>query len=199
MKQSFLKVHYWPISNYVEPVKGLMIFGIRLGLNISRSEARFKIRMALQEFLAIQLNYSPSNIELLYKAGRSPKLMKPNLNIGISFSHEPGLSICAIHMNGKVGIDLIAIKNIPSESEINILAKDYLGIQITKKISELSGNQKKTSFAKSWTSLEAKLKCQENCLVEWSPSIERYLSGLISHDVNLGPDYIGSIATEELI
>ena len=56
---------------------------------------------------------APEDIDLTNKPGQAPEtnlcLSMPDKQIGISISHEQGLSIAAICLDGVVGIDLVLI------------------------------------------------------------------------------------------
>ena len=159
-----------------------------------RAEARQLVRLALKQVLALKLACPLAEIELTSQPGQALKLLHSTHHIGLSISHESGLSIAAINMHGKVGIDLMAIHSVPEQDEMHTLVTDYLGKQTAEYLSGLAGDRQKEAFARAWTNFEARLKCKEKALVEWSQSGEALLTGCSSCNLQVPDGYIAAIA-----
>ena len=189
-----LIVYFWPESADDIPVnQSLIVIAVRTSPTTLRSQARKLIRMAIIQVLADKLSCSYTEIKLISQSGQSVKVSQPRQNIGLSISHEPGLSLAAINMNGNVGIDLIDVKSIPNDNEIYKLALEYLGTQVTECLSFLPSELQKYAFAKAWTEFEARLKCQEKSLDEWTSSITLQLNTLTIRPLKLPESYIGTV------
>ena len=195
MLPSPLSVYSWPKSADDIPVnQRLIVIAVRTLPTILRSQARKLIRMAITQVLADKLSCSYTEIKLISQSGQSVKVSQPRQNIGLSISHEPGLSLAAINMNGKVGVDLIDVKSIPNDHEIYKLALEYLGTQVAEYLSLLPSELQKQAFAKAWTEFEAQLKCQEKSLGEWTASSALQLNTLTIRHLKLPDGYVGTVA-----
>jgi 4'-phosphopantetheinyl transferase len=159
-----------------------------------RAAARQQVRLALREVLAAHFSCSPAEIELFSQPGQALQLGGAQHNIGLSVSHEPGMSLAAIHLNGAVGVDLMAIGSIPPTSEIHALAHDYLGLRIAQPIADLPNEQQGKAFAEAWTEFEARLKCLGENLTEWNPAKEKKLATCTKHALQTPDGYVGALA-----
>lgn len=193
MQPTSIKVCLFPdASNCLEIAQDLLVIAVHTPLTTVRTEARQRIRLALKQVLAKKLNCTLSEIEFFSEAGKALKLMRPKHAIGLSISHESGLSIAAINMCGRVGVDLMLKQNSLTYEEMHQLATDYLGIETAELISHLPNNLQHDAFAKAWTTFEAQLKCQEQQITEWNPSRER-LPNSETFNLILPVGYIGSL------
>jgi 4'-phosphopantetheinyl transferase len=190
-----LAVNFWPDCLASAAIQqNLFVFAVRTPQSTLRAEARKLVRTALVEILAARLACLPEDIVLISTPGQALKLSHPFCNIGLSLSHESGLSVVAVNMHGKVGVDLMLNSSAPVGAEMLALAHDYLGAEQANKISELPEAQQNETFIGSWVSLEARLKCLENDLIEWSATREQ--SAHISVCMlGLPKGYSGAIAT----
>ena len=102
-------------------------------------------------------------------------------------------------MKGKVGVDLIDVKSIPSNNEIYKLVLEYLGAQVAEYLSLLPSELQKHAFANAWTEFEARLKCQEKILDEWAASSALQLSTLTIRPLKLPESYIGTVVFSDSI
>ncbi len=191
MTHQRLTVYDWsaPVSQ-LKLDGGLLVLALRTAPNITRTEARLQIRTALQEALALLLACSSAEIALLSQPGQALKLLNPKLNIGLSVSHEIGLSLAAININGVLGIDLMSLSSTPASNEIKILATDYLG----NEIASAPSNRQAHDFAKAWTAFEARLKCGGEVLTEWNEATDKRLAQYRCRDLILPDGYIGTVA-----
>ena len=195
MPPLLLTVCFWPESSDSIPIdQSLIVIAVRTLPTTLRSQARKLIRIAIRQVLAKKLTCHYAEIKLISQLGQSLKLLQPRRNIGLSISHESGLSLAAININGSVGVDLIDIKTIPNKSEIETLALEYLGAEVAEYLSHLSFEEQNRAFAQAWTEFEARLKCQEKSLTEWIPSSALQLNTLAVRSLSLPESYIGTIA-----
>lgn len=190
-----LTVYDWPASaNRLKLDNSLLVIALRTTPSIPRAEARLQIRAALKEALALLLTCSTADIKFLAQPGKALRLLKQKQNIGLSISHEVGISLAAIHINGAVGIDLMALNSTPASKEIHTLATDYLGRKIAQQLACLPDNQQAKGFAKAWTAFEAGLKCSGEQLIEWNEATENRLAQFTCRDLILPDGYIGTVA-----
>ena len=195
-----LTVYFWPESADSIPVnESLIMIAVRTLPTTLRSQARKLIRMAITQVLADKLSCSYAEIKLISQSGQSLKLSQPRQSIELSISHESGLSLAAINVNGKVGLDLIDVKSIPNNNEIYKLASEYLGTQVAEYLSLLPSELQKHAFANAWTEFEARLKCQEKSLTEWAPSSALQLNTLSTRPLKLQESYIGTVVFSDSI
>lgn len=190
-----LTVYDWPASvNRLKLDNNLLVIALRTAQSMPRAEARLQIRAALKEALALLLTCSAADIEFLAQPGQALRLLQPKQNIGLSISHEAGISLAAIHINGAVGIDLMTLSSTPASKEIHTLATDYLGSKIAQQLACLPDNQQAKGFAKAWTAFEAGLKCSGEQLIEWNEATENRLAQYTCRDLILPDGYIGTVA-----
>jgi 4'-phosphopantetheinyl transferase len=198
MKQQELTVFEWPDdASKLRVENGLLVIALRTSLTTKREEARQRIRIVIQEALALLLNCDVSEIRLLSQAGQAVKLANAGHQIGLSISHESGISIATFNMNGQVGIDLIAIDSIPEPAELRTITKEYLGVKVADFISKQPVEAQKKYFAMVWTEFEASLKLKGETLVEWSALRDAHLKNISTIRFNLAEGYIGAIAYEK--
>ena len=165
------------------PFADLLLAAVDTPKTANRSAARQLVRQALQQLLAENLD-GPQ--QLLEQPGQPLRLAPPHAGIGLSVSHEVGLSLLAIHFAGPVGIDLLGLQQLPSNpEEINRLAHDYLGQSL----------HTPASLAMAWTQHEAALKCLGKPLQEWQAGQATALAACQIHELALPAAYVGSVAT----
>lgn len=194
LQQAFT-TYNWPVSaRNIKLSEGLLVIAVQTLANMPRAEIRLHVRAALQEVLAIILDCSSTEIELISNPGEALRLLHPQHNIGLSISHETGMSLVAINISGKIGVDLMALNSSPSIEEIDALATDYLGGEVAEYIKQLSVESKKISFTRAWTELEARLKCREQTLTEWHLTKKTLLAECITISLTLPAGYIGCLA-----
>lgn len=195
MVQQPLTVHDWPASaSHITLEQGLLVFALPTQPGMSRAKVRQLTRKALKEMLATLLACSVTEIELVSQPGQAIQLLQPELNIGLSISHDHGLSLIAINMNGKVGVDLMTLSSAPEINEMHTLATDYLGDKMAEYISQLPRELQQEAFTKAWTELEACLKCHEVAIAEWSLTQEIKLANCTNRFLKMPNGYIGTVA-----
>jgi 4'-phosphopantetheinyl transferase len=164
-----------------------------------RREARLQVRTAIAHWLAPSLGCTPEEVPLLSQPGQPLRLApmpgRQALNMGIAVSHEPGLSLVALHRGGPIGIDLLPLDAAPSWVEdIPRLAQDYLGPIVADTIATVPLGEQAANFAHYWTQQEARLKCLGRGLEEWSSALAQAISGIDTTPLHLPSGYVGSLA-----
>jgi 4'-phosphopantetheinyl transferase len=160
-----------------------------------RAQIRKQLRAALTDVLSTFLECAPVDIDLAHTPGHAPKRnvcsSLPDKQFGISISHEQGLSIAAIYLDGFIGVDLIVID---PRIEWHAVAQLYLGAQVSAEIVKQPASQQATYFSLQWANFEAKLKCHQHALTEWSPELEQSLNNCVLHELDLPQGYSGALA-----
>jgi len=190
-----LTVNFWPdcVANTVIE-HDLFVIAVRTPQTTLRDEARQKIRAALTEVLAIKLACPPQELVFISTPGQALKLLHSSYDIGLSISHESGLSVAAVNMQGNVGVDVMLNSSIPNGDEMLTLARDYFGIEQALTIEQLPEALQSAAFIHSWVKLEARLKCLEIDLVEWSGARDSQ-ANVSTYFLNLPDGYTGVVAT----
>ncbi|MES2049881.1 MAG: hypothetical protein V4447_15885 [Pseudomonadota bacterium] len=159
-----------------------------------RAQARMQLRAALIDVLSTFLACAPEDIDLTHTPGQAPKrnlcLSMPDTQIGISLSHEQGLSIATIYLDGNVGVDLVLVN---PKIEWQAVAELYLGAQVSGQIAKTPASQQAAYFSLQWASFEAKLKCCQRALSEWSPELELILKDCAIRELDLPRGYAGML------
>lgn len=130
----------------------------------SRTEARAHLRQAVREAAAQWQNLDIEAISVESTPGTPPRLLLAGRSVGLSFSHDEGLSLAAIGLYGPVGIDVMRVQDIADWFH---LARDYLGPQVAQELAACPANQRPLRLAQAWTAREAALKCAGKQLAEW--------------------------------
>ena len=194
MGQVPMVIYSWPESAASIPInQSLIVIGVFTPPTILRAQARKLVRIAIKQVLAAKLACPVTEIKLSTQAGQGLKLLQPKQMIGLSVSHESGLSLIAINMNGKVGVDLINIITIPNINEIDALANDYLGVKTAQHLFNLQPEQQSMAFAIAWTEFEAHLKYQEKNLSEYDSANILQTSNVIARQLTMPEGYIGTV------
>lgn len=158
-----------------------------------RDLARSMIRAELCTTLAEMLGCAKNAIQLISQPGHPIRLAPPWSHVGISVSHESGLSVVAIHLGGAVGIDLLRLgQPLP---DIPALSRDYLGPVASMALASLASERQQAAFALAWCRFEAKLKCLGLPLNEWNLALENRLAACSLTDLPMPEDWFGAIAT----
>lgn len=144
---------------------GLLLIELPAGADRSRPAARGAIRLALRAALARELSTSIDLIDVISSPGSAPRLAWPGGDVACSISHEDGHSFAAIYLHGQVGIDVMAVRDVP---DWRIVARDYLGPDVEKQLAALAPADRALAFAQAWTAREAALKCAGKALTEWT-------------------------------
>ena len=158
-----------------------------------RDTARAQMRDALREVLSLQLGCAPESVVLQSIPGQPLRVEQPGhgQNIGLSISHEAGLSVAALRRNGPVGVDILRIA---PAFDWQAVACDYLGPQAVRRIASLPDPEQLLAFAREWTRLEAGLKCLGLGLQEWNPALRQRLENCRVIELELPSELCGSVA-----
>lgn len=190
MTDAPLPVWHWPTS--FDQTQNLLIVTVDTPNTSIRDSARQRVRTVLREILG--------NVELISRPGQALRLLQQNSPIGISVSHEAGLSLLAINFSGPVGVDLMQLpEDLDWLTHIPALASDYLGPQSARQLAALAPEAQASSFAAAWTRHEARLKCLGLGLQEWQPALEEDLSNCRVQPLLLPAGYVGAVARAKAV
>lgn len=189
-------VHAWPTSRQLmsalpDAAPDLIVISVATPDSTLRHAARLQLRGALREVLGLRFDCAPESIALVSTPGQAIRVDLPGHGIGLSASHEPGISVAAIHRQGPVGIDIMRLTE---AFEWQPLARDYLGMDAFKWIAGQAQHEQLPAFAREWTRLEACLKCLGIGLQEWNPSLERRIGACRSIELELPAGLFGAVA-----
>jgi 4'-phosphopantetheinyl transferase len=186
-----LPVRHWAGGNFAnEAAPSLLLVAVDTPKTSIREAARQQVRAILREILAAHWGCLPAAIAFESTPGQ-PLRLHSHPEIGLSISHEVGLSLLAINFAGPVGIDLLqAAENSDWVAEIDRLATDYLGCSF----SGHSDQQRQINFARAWTAQEAKLKRLGWGLGEFDPVRQTRLDACHCCALELPPGFIGAVA-----
>ncbi|WLI91600.1 4'-phosphopantetheinyl transferase superfamily protein [Massilia sp. R2A-15] len=146
-----------------------------------RDEARARIRDAVRAVLG-------GAVEVVSAPGSAPQVMADGVatTIGLSISHEDGISVAALHRDGAVGVDVMKVQ-LPSDWAR--VAHDYLGMSVAVRLAAVSAEARPFAFAQAWAQREAQFKLMGESLAEWSPLPDCRLL-----ELDLPPGFAGALA-----
>lgn len=191
-----LAVHPWPASRALLATASgaradLLVISVATPDSQLRDAARAQLRGALCEVLGLQLERSPESIALISVSGQALRLDGTGHGIGLSASHEAGLSVAAINRHGPVGVDIMRI---PTAFDWQATARDYLGPQAVHRIADRPRPEQLRAFTREWTRLEAGLKCQGLALQEWTPALAQSLASCHLMELDMPSGLCGAVA-----
>lgn len=194
-----LVVHPWPAARDLLAASsgipaGLLVISVATPDSTLRDTARAQLRGALREVLGLQLGCAPEAVNLVSVPGQALRIELPGHgidDIGLSASHEPGLSVAAIRQHGPVGIDIMRIA---PAFDWQPVARDYLGPQALQRIKSQPEPDQPQAFAREWTRLEAGLKCLGIGLQEWNPALTQRLESCSLMALDLPAGLCGAVA-----
>ena len=207
--QAGLAVHPWPASRALlmagarndsewlttgsGAVPELLVISVATPKSTLRDAARAQLRGALCEVLSLQLGCAPESIVLKSIPGQALRVERPGhgQNIGLSASHEAGLSVAALRRSGPVGVDIMRIA---PAFDWQAVARDYLGPQAFGRIARHSLLEQSQAFAREWTRLEAGLKCLGLALQEWNTALAERLESCQLTELDLPSGLCGAVA-----
>ena len=186
-----LAVHPWPASRALlaasvgngsgllrpagsDAFEDLLVISVATPDSTLRDAARAQLRGALREVLSLHLGCAPESIVLQSIPGQPLRVEHPphGHNIGLSISHEAGLSVAALRRSGPVGVDILRVA---PAFDWQAVARDYLGPLAVRRIAIQPGTKQPSAFAREWTRQEAGLKCLGTELKEWCPALAQRL------------------------
>jgi len=184
---ALMPVLFWP-AEVVAPIASVFVLALRLDPALPRPQARAQLRAALREALAAHLGLPAESITLNAAPGQAPRLEGPGISaaIGLSFSHEAGLSLAAVNLLGPVGLDVVRDETPPDWQAV---ARDYLGPQ-------MAANLQAQDFPAAWAAHEARLKFHGQALSEWRPEMTQpqWLAACHCQALRLPPGWVGCLA-----
>lgn len=196
--EATVAVHPWPASRHLlDTASGigadLLVISVATPDSPLRDTARTQVRSALREVLGLQLGCAPGSIVLKSTPGQALHVEQPSdgQNIGLSVSHEAGLSVTAIRRSGSVGVDIMRIA---PAFDWQAVARDYLGPQAWDRIASQPEPDQSQAFAHEWTRLEAGLKCLGIGLQEWHPALAQQLESCRLLALDLPSGLCGAMA-----
>ena len=197
--EATVAVHPWPASRHLlDTASGigsdLLVISVATPDSPLRDTARTQVRGALREVLGLQLGCSPEAVNLCSVPGQALRVALPGhaiSAIGLSASHEAGLSVAAIRQGGPVGIDIMRIA---PAFDWQAVARDYLGPQAWHRIASQPEPDQPQAFAREWTRLEAGLKCLEIGLQEWCPALTQQLESSCFMELDMPAGLCGAVA-----
>lgn len=163
-----------------------------------RPVARIRVRQALRSALAAWLDCRSADVVLHSRPGTPVTLQSPPHPVGVSISHDEGLSLVAMAADSRVGVDLLASSQLPDAPECLQLAWEYLGPVAAQALTALPAAHQATAFARAWTAWEAKLKCAGLALGEWTPALEAALHSCAPQPLALPSGYVGAVSRSPL-
>ena len=180
-----LTVPCWPdLTNF----RGIWLATVVTPMTPLRDSARQCVRDVLRHILAERL--ACPSATFLEVPGEALRIDTAGFTtIGLSVSHEPGLSLLAVRRDGPVGVDLLRLDSLPADSrERRQLAVDYLGLPLPDLALEPA------DFARAWARHEARIKCLGMPLGEWNPELDRRLGAVPCIDLALPSGFAGALA-----
>ena len=183
---------YFDIACDGAPVGGVRV--IAVAGQPDRPAARAAIRSALQAALADFCGAPPAQVRVHTAPGRAPHALVGAARVGLSISHDEGLSVAAIRMQGAVGVDVMRIVDAPDSTAV---ARDYLGPDAARALAALPAPARAAAFARAWSAHEARLKCLGLALAEWNPALAAALATCSVRMLALPPGYAGALALAE--
>lgn len=196
--EATVAVHPWPASRHLlDTASGigadLLVISVATPDSPLRDTARTQVRSALREVLGLQLGCAPEAVNLVSVPGQALRIELPGHgigSIGLSASHEAGLSVAAIRQGGPVGIDLMRIA---PAFDWQPVARDYLGPQVLQRIASQPEPDQPQAFAREWTRLEAGLKCLGIGMQEWNPALAQQLESCRLMELDLPAGLCGAV------
>ena len=171
---------------------GLHLLAVSMPESCTREDARLRIRQALKAKLFYLFGNVGNEAELCSTPGQALRLAAPLADIGLSISHERGLSVAAINVSGRVGVDVMHWGE--ALPDMKALALNYLGPTTGDTIERSPRVAQPKIFAGAWTAQEACLKYHGVPLVEWTATLDKSLSTCTTIVVELAPTWVATVA-----
>ena len=173
----------------------LFVFGIDTDIEMHRNEVRKKVRNISRVIIGGILDCNLDEIELLVMPGQPVRLSNGHDSVGLSISHEIGMSLLAVNLRGAVGVDLILLdEDFDLASDYALVSIDYLGMEKFNFIENQPDEHKNLLFSCAWTEMEAALKCQELNLCEWNESLAAAKEKCLNIKLDLHCGMVGSVS-----
>jgi 4'-phosphopantetheinyl transferase len=149
---------------------GLVMIGVVTPVGTAREAQRAHIRQAVREALAQLLDVGIGALALESVPGTAPRVLVGGAlcAVGVSISHAGAMSVAALRRDGRVGVDLMEVEEIPDWARV---ALDYLGMATACRLASMAPPERTLAFAQAWTAREASLKLFGLPLGEWTPLV----------------------------
>jgi 4'-phosphopantetheinyl transferase len=195
-QRTLLPVHSWEQARAaataaLRAAGAPVVISLRTPCTTLRAQARAQVRTALRELLGPLLGRTPEAVPLVTLPGQPPRLELPGLQLGLSLSHDSGMTLAALYPGGAVGVDVMRVAALP---DWEALAHDYLGPDACKAIAAVPAKQRDHAFAQAWTRMEACMKCLGTGLREWTPELQRLLARCTVRQLALDEELSGVVA-----
>lgn len=198
-------VHAWPQRMQLAVAElrasqAMTVISVATPATTNRLLARELIRTALRETLAAFLDQPAAAITLVSPPGQAIWVECPLVQLHISVSHMPGMSVAALSRGAAVGVDLMPIHQSADEMpDWEPVALDYLGPAVAVLLQNTPPAQRPAAFAQAWTRFEACLKCRGLALTEWTHSLAQQLATCHVMALDLPENCRGAIAVNQAI
>lgn len=168
---------------------GLRVIGLQHGGDVTRAQARGRIRAALVDLAAALLQVDVARLTIHSAPACAPRLLvdASPVKAGISISHDGDWSFGAVFLDGAVGLDAMRVGLI---TDWPAVARDYLGPDAAAVVANAPAGERASAFCQAWTAREAHLKCLALPLSEW-----RALKGDVARfALQAPPGYVATVA-----
>ncbi len=192
-------VHAWPqdvrqVLNALRSPQAWSVLCIDTPHTSIRHVARQRIRSAVREALGGLWSQPPESITLSEQAGCAIEVDGAPMPMTLSLSHAPGLSVAAIRLRGRIGVDIMPLDAGPDGMpDWERVTQNYLGPQVYRELAMVAPDQRAAVFAQRWADWEAGLKCLSLALTEWTPALQNRLNDCRVRPLALPQGYCGSI------
>ncbi|MFO1264949.1 MAG: 4'-phosphopantetheinyl transferase superfamily protein [Rhodoferax sp.] len=180
----------WPVCAWPLPAPTgapCVVVALALPHDLPRAQARLRVREVAQALIAQRLGCQPADVTLQALPGQAPRVAGSAM--GISFAHEPGCSLVAIHDDGAVGVDVVRCTLPPDWEPV---ARDYLDPATLAQLVRLDDSHRVAAFARAWSTREATLKLHDQPLREWCDADTHLRADC--HPLALPPGWAGTLA-----
>ena len=172
----------------------------------ARGLARGLARAALLQCIGDELRIAPSTLRLTDQRGEAVSAQRADgapdarlAALGLSLSHEDGVSLLALLPGGAVGVDVVACHGAPDGAEQQRIAELFLGQKTPPApVQKAPRAIDSIAFVQRWAQHEAALKCIGHALVEWTPALAARLEGVRTAPLVLpawaGGRHVGAVA-----
>jgi 4'-phosphopantetheinyl transferase len=176
-------------------------------LHTTEERLRFVVvRGAVRTILGRYAGLPPASIRLETTGAGRPFL--PDTPVGFSLAHSEGLTVCAVTMNGRIGVDMERIRRLPDAQTI---AARCFAPEELRAYAAAPPQARLTIFFRTWTRKEAILKAEGGGLSQSLrdlevaalplPAVVRLPTGTAHRDWHLhafepAAGYLGAIASD---
>ena len=207
-----LAVHAWPqqVDRALADLRSgqaCTVISVPTPHTADRVRARVLIRTALRQTLADFLAQPVASIRLVSRPGQGIRVESTHVShlshasegfLSVSVSHAPGLSVAALGRGVAVGVDVMPLDpGAAAMPDWERVAQDYLGPVVTASLRQTLPAHRLAAFTQAWTQVEARLKCLNLPLTEWTPALAQHLASCRVVALTLPDKACGSIAIHQ--